>query len=112
MDTFLNRFLQLQTELKAPKGQVNKFGGYKYRSCEDILEAVKPLLGKYRMTLTIGDDLLNVGERYYICATATPEIVYVEVTPTPGVVIIPGGEFDGDLDNLWVAIPVEGMPDE
>ena len=41
-----------------------------------------------------------------------PEIVYVEVTPTPGVVIIPGGEFDGDLDNLWVAIPVEGMPDE
>lgn len=43
---------------------------------------------------------------------ATPEIVYVEVTPTPGVVIIPGGEFDGDLDNLWVAIPVEGMPDE
>lgn len=71
MDTFLNRFLQLQTELKAPKGQVNKFGGYKYRSCEDILEAVKPLLGKYRMALTIGDDLLNVGERYYICATAT-----------------------------------------
>ena len=42
----------------------------------------------------------------------TPEIVYVEVTPTPGVVIIPGGEFDGDLDNLWVAIPVEGMPKE
>ena len=43
---------------------------------------------------------------------ATPEVVYVEVTPTPGVVIIPGGEFDGDLDNLWVAIPVEGMPEE
>lgn len=41
---------------------------------------------------------------------ATPEIVYVEITPTPGVVIIPGGEFDGDLDDLWVAIPVEGMP--
>ena len=52
MDTFLNRFLKLQTELKAPKGQVNKFGGYKYRSCEDILEAVKPLLGKYHMALT------------------------------------------------------------
>lgn len=43
---------------------------------------------------------------------ATPEVVYVEVTPTPGVVIIPGGEFDGNLDNLWVAIPVEGMPGE
>lgn len=43
---------------------------------------------------------------------ATPEIVYVEVTPTPGVLIIPGGEFDGDLDNLWVAIPVEGILEE
>ena len=74
MDTFLNRFLQLQTELKAPKGQVNKFGGYKYRSCEDILEAVKPLLGKYRMTLTIGDDLLNVGERYYISVLLAYEL--------------------------------------
>lgn len=71
MDSFLTRFLQLQTELKAPKGQVNKFGGYKYRSCEDILEAAKPLLSKYNMALTVGDDLVNYGDRYYICATAT-----------------------------------------
>lgn len=71
MDSFLNRFLQFQTELKAPKGQVNKFGGYKYRSCEDILEAAKPLLMKYHMALTVGDNLVNCGDRYYVCATAT-----------------------------------------
>lgn len=71
MDSFKARVVSLQSELKAPKGQTNKFGGYKYRSCEDILEAVKPLLKKYGMVLTIGDDLLNLGDRYYICATAT-----------------------------------------
>lgn len=71
MDSFKARVVSLQSELKAPKGQTNKFGGYKYRSCEDILEAVKPLLKKYGMVLTIGDDLLNFGDRYYICATAT-----------------------------------------
>lgn len=71
MDGFKTRVVALQSELKAPKGQTNKFGGYKYRSCEDILEAVKPLLKKYGMVLTIGDDLLNFGDRYYICATAT-----------------------------------------
>lgn len=70
MENFLTRVGQLQTELKAPKGQTNKFGGYKYRSCEDILEAVKPLLKKYRLVLTVGDDMLQIGNRYYICATA------------------------------------------
>ena len=54
MDNFKARVMALQSELKAPKGQTNKFGGYKYRSCEDILEAVKPLLKKYGMVLTIG----------------------------------------------------------
>ena len=61
----------IQHELKAPKNQENKFGGYKYRSCEDILEAVKPLLDKYEATLTISDDIVLIGERYYIKATAT-----------------------------------------
>ena len=64
------KLLKIQTELKAPKNQVNKFGGYNYRSCEDILEAVKPLLDKYRCTLKISDELVNIGERYYIKATA------------------------------------------
>jgi len=71
MESFILRVLALQSELKAPKGQTNKFGGYKYRSCEDILEAVKPLLKKYGLVLTVGDDLMNIGDRYYICATAT-----------------------------------------
>jgi len=60
--------VRIQGELKAPKSQENKFGGFKYRSCADILEAVKPLLGK--MYLVISDDLMMVGDRYYIKATA------------------------------------------
>ena len=55
MEGFLTRVGKLQVELKAPKGQTNKFGGYKYRSCEDILEAVKPLLDKHRLVLTVED---------------------------------------------------------
>lgn len=61
----------IQHELKAPKGQENKFGGYKYRSCEDIMEAVKPLLDKNEATLTVADDIVLIGDRYYIKATAT-----------------------------------------
>ena len=61
----------IQTELKAPKGQYNSFGKYKYRSCEDILEAVKPLLAKHKAELTLQDDVINIGDRFYIKATAT-----------------------------------------
>lgn len=61
----------IQDELKAPKTQFNSFGKYNYRNCEDILEAVKPLLHKYNATLTIKDDIVLVGERYYVKATAT-----------------------------------------
>lgn len=61
----------IQNELKAPKGQFNKFGGYKYRSCEDILEAVKPICKNNKTTLVISDTLENIGDRYYIKATAT-----------------------------------------
>jgi hypothetical protein len=60
---------KIQRELKAPKGQTNNFGNYKYRSCEDILEALKPHLNGY--TLVITDDISMVGERFYIKATAT-----------------------------------------
>ena len=52
----------IQNELKAPKGQFNKFGGYKYRSCEDILEAVKPLCKKYKTTLILSDEIVVLGE--------------------------------------------------
>lgn len=63
------RLAAIQRELKAPKGQFNAFGKYKYRSCEDILEAVKPLLGT--ATLTLSDTLEMIGDRYYIKAMAT-----------------------------------------
>ena len=66
-----NKLLNIQTDLKAPKGQVNSFGNYRYRSCEDILEAVKPLLKANKCTLTISDEVTQIGERYYIKATAT-----------------------------------------
>lgn len=65
------KLLEIQVELKAPKGQYNSFGKYNYRSCEDILEAVKPLLKKNKCTLTVGDEIVNIGDRYYIKATAT-----------------------------------------
>jgi len=62
--------LEIQKELKAPKNQRNNFGGYNYRSCEDILEALKPLLLKKKLVLRLNDDLVNIGDRYYIKATA------------------------------------------
>ena len=52
----------IQNELKAPKGQFNKFGGYKYRSCEDILEAVKPICKKYNTALVLSDEIIVLGE--------------------------------------------------
>lgn len=65
------KLLKIQSELKAPKGQYNSFGKYKYRSCEDILEAVKPLTQNNKCVLKISDTLKQVGDRYYIEATAT-----------------------------------------
>ena len=65
----MNILNKIQKELKAPKNQYNAFGKYKYRSCEDILEAVKPLLNN--ATLVINDEMVVIGERYYIKATAT-----------------------------------------
>lgn len=63
--------LKIQTELKAPKTQFNKFGGYQYRSCEDIVEALKPLQEKYKCVVLLNDELVIIGDRYYIKATAT-----------------------------------------
>ena len=65
-----DKLLYIQQNLKAPKGQMNKFGGYKYRSCEDIFEAVKPLLKEKELILQTTDELVQIGERYYIKATA------------------------------------------
>jgi hypothetical protein len=67
----MKELLEIQTELEAPKGQYNKFGKYYYRNAEDILKALKPLLKKYKCTINVTDELVMVGERYYIKATAT-----------------------------------------
>ena len=64
------KLLAIQTELKAPKSQYNNFGKYKYRNCEDILESLKPILAKNKSTITISDDVVSVGNRIYIRATA------------------------------------------
>ena len=66
----MKELIRIQNELKAPKGQYNSFGKYSYRSCEDILEAVKPLLSSYDCILTLSDEITLVGERYYVKATA------------------------------------------
>ncbi len=63
------KLAKVQAELHAPKSQHNKFGGYNYRSCEDILQAVKPLLGD--CTIIVNDDIVPVGDRIYVKAIAT-----------------------------------------
>lgn len=69
--TINDALLDIQAKLKAPKGQTNNFGNYKYRSAEDILEAVKPLLKDNGCFLTISDDIVMVGSRIYVKATIT-----------------------------------------
>ncbi|NYB73884.1 ERF family protein [Sedimentibacter hydroxybenzoicus DSM 7310] len=76
--SIFNKLLNVQAELKAPKGQYNTFGKYKYRSCENILEAVKPLLKKEGLVLQLHDQLIKEGERFYVQAIAT--LVDVETT--------------------------------
>ena len=70
MKNLIEKLVSIQSELKAPKGQTNKFGGYKYRSCEDILEALKPHLKEQGLFLSITDELVAQGNRYYIKASA------------------------------------------
>ncbi len=67
--TIYEKLLAVQNELKAPKDKRNNFGGYNYRSCEGILEAVKPLLQEQGLMLTIKDEVVNIGDRYYVRAT-------------------------------------------
>jgi hypothetical protein len=62
--------IKIQNELKVPKGNLNKFGNYKYRSAEDILEALKPILAKNEAVLTLTDDIVLIGAKYYLKSTA------------------------------------------
>jgi len=66
----MENLVKIQNELKVPKTNVNAFGKYKYRSAEDILEAVKPILLKYSATLTLSDEILAIGNKVFLKATA------------------------------------------
>ena len=65
------KLLQIQSKLKVPKGQYNEFGKYKYRSCEDILEALKPLLAEVKAAVTLNDEIVQIGGRIYVKSTAS-----------------------------------------
>lgn len=67
----VEKLIVIQETLKAPKSQRNSFGNYNYRSCEDILEAVKPILREQKCAIIITDELVNIGNRFHIKATAT-----------------------------------------
>lgn len=67
---FIHKIINIQKKLRVPKNQFNKFGGYYYRSAEDILEAVKPLVNEQGLILTINDTIINENGRYYVKATA------------------------------------------
>ena len=69
--TLLEKLQKIQFEMKAPKNLYNSFGKYKYRNAESILEAFKPFGEKYKVILVISDDIINVGDRYYIKSVAT-----------------------------------------
>ena len=68
--SFIDKLISIQSELKAPKNQFNKFGKYKYRSCEDILEAVKPLLKPLGLVLTLNDQIKEIGNIRFVESTA------------------------------------------
>ena len=68
---FAEKIMRIQMEMKAPKNLFNKFGGYKYRNAEGILEAFKPFEEKYKVFLVVGDEIVAVGDRVYVKATAT-----------------------------------------
>lgn len=83
----MEQLIKIQSELKAPKNQFNAFGKYKYRSQEDILEALKPLLDKYKCTLTISDEIKEIGGFVFVEATAkfSDGSRSVEVTAQAGI---------------------------
>ena len=84
MSDLTKKLGEVQYRLKAPKGQVNSFGHYRYRSCEDILEAVKPLLHEAGLTLTLSDEIIAIGEQPYVTKvdTVTGSRFYIKATAT------------------------------
>ena len=91
------KLMNVQEELNVPKNQLNKFGGYNFRSCEDILEAVKPLLKKNKLTLQISDEIVTFGNRYYVKATAT--LIDVEDTKDNAIATIENVGYTREEEN-------------
>lgn len=91
------KLAEVQFNLNAPKNRQNKFGGYSYRSCEDILEAVKPLLKKVKATIILKDSIYQIGDRYYVHAEA-----YFIDTESP----------NGDILNMVAADAYAREPEE
>lgn len=71
MSDFYSKLIKVQATLNAPKGQYNSFGKYAYRSCEDIMGAVKPLLAEHGLVQFVSDEIVLIGDRYYVKATVT-----------------------------------------
>ena len=71
MTTIHEKLSQIQSKLNAPKGQYNKFGQYNYRNCEDILQALKPILSEHKCHVSLSDEVVIVGNRFYVKSTAT-----------------------------------------
>ena len=89
MDKEMNikqKLMHIQTELKAPKNQRNTHGGFNYRSCEDILEAAKPLCAKYEVLLLLSDEIATAGGFNYVKATAAVMDVYANITDPNGTI--------------------------
>jgi hypothetical protein len=108
----MQKLAKIQATLKAPKGQTNSFGNYKYRSCEDILEAVKPLLGD--SILTISDEMIMIGDRFYVKATATLTVVanvitgYTITTQGNGYLAMPNVTVNRNDGNTGSAVSITG----
>lgn len=101
--TILERLTVIQTKLKVPKAQRNTFGNYNYRNAEDILEAAKPLLAEAELTLLLSDELVQVGERYYIKATA--QVLDASWSPAKDEAFSPGR-------NTGASVSVDGYARE
>lgn len=86
------KLLAIQQELKAPKNQFNKFGNYKYRNCEDILEAVKPINKKYKAVLFLTDKICETQGRFYVEASA----VFVDVEKPEDKIIVQASARESD----------------
>ena len=97
----------VQSELKAPKGQMNTFGGYRYRSCEDILEAVKPILKAHDLLLTLSDEPKVLEGWHYIEATAKLESLDATFAQSATWDIVAGAP---DTFPLWMPMPE--LPEE